>query len=138
MNAALNWKGVSPMQEPDFMHYVQANPAFQALDFFAHCHAVMQRENILFLDRVVKKSFKKPAEWNSLFSEKFDYEYYEMTPEELREYNMEQIKEIQKYQQYLEESHCPCSMEDAIRQWSEKYSASFRKYWHLKKLTEFF
>lgn len=139
VDLALSSKGVNAMKVIPWFHYIQSNPLFQLYDFFTHCHIVVNRENIQFLNRAVKNNLKKPKEFTSLLSKQFDTRYYEMNQEELKEYNLAQIKEIKEFKKQLEKNWgAPCSEEEAVRLWSERYSASFRKHWHMKKLTDFF
>ncbi len=139
VDLALSSKAVHTIKIIPWFHYIQSNPLFQFYDFFTHCHNVVHRENIQFLNKAVKNNLKKPKEFTSLLSQKFDSHYYEMNQTELKEYNLAQIKEIKELKKQLEESSgTPCSEEEAVRLWSEKYSSSFRKHWHMKKLTDFF
>lgn len=92
-------------------------------------------KNLELFQRIIARNLKKPAELSCLLSEGYDCHAYEMSHEELKEYNLAQIEEIKKFKNELEiESKNQYEMNEVIVIWADKYSHSFRKYWHLKRL----
>lgn len=97
------------------------------------------QENYRLLKKMWKQNLKRPTELTCYFFEKYDYQNYKMDVEELKEYNMAQIEEMKKYKAFLEaEENREVPMEEVVMIWAEKYSQSFRKYWHLKKSMDLF
>ncbi len=100
-----------------------------------HYQVIIQKANLQFFKRIIDKNLKKPLEMASLMSEKFDCKNYKMSAEELKDYNLSQLKRIKDFKTYLEEQEGrEYSMEEVIQIWATQYSASYRKYWHLKNL----
>jgi len=124
----------------DFSNYLRNFMFLSTVECFVEYNNIVHKENQAVIDRIRKvmsNQMKKPLELSCLFSNSFDCKHYQMTSEELREYNHSQIVEIKKLKARLEEMEGrEYTVEEAIEVWAEKHSAHFRKQWHFKKLVQ--
>jgi len=131
--------GVAPMfySNPWLNYFYDFNQDIQKriIDSYFNYHLNFQGRNWDILHKMVSRNHKKTAELNCLISDEYDFYSYQMSSDELREYNFSQIEEIKKYKSYLENSeNREYDMDEVVGIWANKYSHQYRKYWHLKKL----